>query len=370
MKAKPIGLYLHIPFCLRKCNYCDFCSYASLDEGVRSKYIASLKNEIESYVADEKIALDTIFFGGGTPSLLTAEEFSSIVDSVRKTFDIAGDAEFTVEVNPKTLTEEKLSCFVLNGVNRISVGLQSIHDNEQKKLGRVHNYKDFLDAISMVKAAGITNFNVDLMYGIPDQTIESFRKTIDAVAALKPTHISCYGLILEEGTPLFKMQNELDLPSEDDEVEMYEAASKMLSELGFSHYEISNYALPGFESKHNLKYWRCEEYIGVGVAAYSYLNGKRYGNLSDINEYLSKSEKEYITEDADFEYEFVMLGLRLHEGISLPEYKKRFGKDFFSEREALINSYIKRGYMRLIGDRLSLTEKGFYISNTILTDLL
>ena len=370
MKVKPIGLYVHIPFCVRKCNYCDFCSYDSLEPCVREGYISALKKEIESYRERGEILVDTIFFGGGTPSLLTPDEFSSIMDSIESTFRITDDPEFTLEVNPGTLNEENLSAFVRHGVNRISVGLQSIHENERKLLGRIHNYDDFLKACSMIFRAGITNFNVDLMYGIPGQTIESFEKTLSAVTALRPTHISCYGLILEEGTKFWGVKDELDLPSEDDEVAMYEAASRILSESGYSHYEISNYARDGYESRHNLKYWRCDEYIGVGVSAYSYFDGKRYGNPSDINEYLSSSVKEYITEESDPEYEFVMLGLRLREGISLSEYKDRFGKDFVAERRDAINSYIKGGYIILSGDRLSLSEKSFYISNTILTDLL
>lgn len=370
MKVKPIGLYVHIPFCVRKCNYCDFCSYDSLSRGMRAGYITALKKEIESYKKSDKILVDTIFFGGGTPSLLDPDEFDSIMDSIENTFEISSDVEFTVEVNPGTLSDEKIFAFVRRGVNRISMGLQSVHENEQKNLGRIHNYEDFLKAYSMIRNAGIANFNVDLMYGIPGQTIESFKKTLSSVADLCPTHISCYGLMLEEGTRFWDIKDDLDLPCEDDEVAMYEAASRILSDVGYSHYEISNYARPGYESRHNLKYWKCHEYIGVGASAYSYLDGKRFGNPSDINEYLSAGVKEYITEEADPEYEFVMLGLRLREGISLAEYRDRFGKDFIFERKNVIDPYIDGGYVIHSGDRLSLSEKGFYISNTILTDLL
>ncbi len=374
MKTKPIGLYVHTPLCVRKCNYCDFCSYTAASAEWRDDYIGKLCTEIEGYKGSD-ITLDTIFFGGGTPSLLTASEFSKIFDSVKKTFIIDSDVEFTLEANPKTLRRENLKEYISCGVNRLSIGLQSIHENETKILGRIHNFLDFLESYSLARDRGIKNINVDLMYGIPEQTIDSFSKTLDMVLSLDPEHISLYGLILEDGTPFWKMKDELRIPTEDTECDMYYLASKKLAENGYSHYEISNYAKSGKESRHNLKYWRCEEYIGVGVSAYSYFNGERFGNSSDVFEYLSENREKYNYREKiyrnDKMYEYVMLGLRLKEGISLSSYKSVFGVDFIdSKRKIKIDELISGGYMTSVGDRLSLTERGFYISNAILCELL
>lgn len=374
MKTDAIGLYVHIPFCLRKCNYCDFCSFDSLDDKIRAKYISALIREIKSYKRKEKIFVDTVFFGGGTPSLLEPCEFESIVFAIRESFNLSSDCEFTLEVNPKTVNFEKMLFFKSHGVNRISIGLQTIHENESKILGRIHNFNDFTDAYSAVIESGISNMSVDVMYGIPEQTKESFHETLKFVTALNPSHISVYGLILEEGTKFWNLRDNLLLPSEDDECEMYFSACEYLHSKGYSHYEISNYSKPGFESKHNLKYWRCESYIGVGVSAYSYFEGRRYGNTKNLSEYLSQSTTQYITDeltDADAHaFEYAMLAFRLAEGISLTEYKNMFGQDFLSSREEKINEYIKYGYMNINSERLTLTESGFYVSNTILSELL
>lgn len=374
MKTDSIGLYVHIPFCKKKCNYCDFCSYSDLDAETKNSYINALIAEINSYKRSDKISIDTIFFGGGTPSLLSVDEFFKITDSIYDAFDVSSDTEFTVEANPKTVTEEKIKAFKSCGVNRISLGLQSIHQNELKILGRIHTFEDFKTAYNIVLNAGIANISVDVMYGIPEQTPLSFEKTLAEVVALRPTHISSYGLILEEETPFWQIKDSLDLPSEDEEADMYFFACEFLSKRGYRHYEISNFALDTYRSRHNLKYWQNKEYIGVGVSAYSYFNGTRFGNCGSIHKYLSENAKEYVTkENIDSEsekYEFVMLALRLDDGFSLSEYSSKFNSDFFLGREQKINEYISLGYMKLSGDRLMLTDKGFYISNTILTDLL
>lgn len=374
MKADAIGLYVHIPFCLRKCNYCDFCSFDSLENGVRENYISSLIKEIKSYRREEKIAVDTIFFGGGTPSLLEPCEFESIVTAIRETFSVSSNCEFTVEVNPKTANVEKMLLFKTQGVNRISIGLQTIHENERKILGRIHDYHDFADAYSAALESGISNVSVDVMYGIPEQTKFSFLETLGFVVSLNPSHISVYGLILEEGTRFWDSRDELSLPNEDGECEMYYSACEYLKKNGYSHYEISNYSKPGFESKHNLKYWRNEGYIGVGISAYSYFEGHRYGNTKIMSEYLSEEKAQYISDDViDSEvcaFEYAMLRFRLKEGISLSEYKNKFGFDFICSREDKIKEYIKCGYMKKTDDRLFLTEKGFYVSNAILAELL
>ena len=374
MRTEPIGLYVHIPFCLKKCNYCDFCSFSELSEKQRKDYISCLIKEIKSYRDEDKISIDTIFFGGGTPSLLTSEEFISIIREIENSFNICENAEFTIEANPKTLTREKLKTYVSCGVNRISIGMQTIHENERKILGRVHNFQDFKTAYQLVLDAGIENVNVDIMYGIPEQTLESFKKTLETVVVLNPAHISAYGLILEEGTRFWKSKDRLMFPSEDSECMMYNFACEFLALHGYKHYEISNYAKPSMESRHNLKYWRNQKYIGVGISAYSYFNSKRYGNTSKISEYLSDNSAKYssgeVIDSESEAYEYVMLGLRLSEGISLSEYKRRFGKDFLFGKEEKINAYINTGYIIKTQDRIALTEKGFYVSNAILTELL
>ena len=373
MTTKPIGLYVHIPFCVRKCNYCDFCSFPVDSIPEKAEYLAALCREIESY-RDREIHIDSIFFGGGTPSLLTPEEMEGVVLSIKKSFVLSSDIEFTVEANPKTLDEKKLLALVRLGVNRLSIGLQSIHENEQKILGRIHNYDDFAEMYTLARRCGIENVNVDLMYGIPEQTMDSFAKTLSSVAELSPEHISLYGLILEEGTPFYERQDGLSLPSEDAECDMYYYAGEFLHKKGYSHYEISNYAKAGRECRHNLKYWRDEEYIGVGPSAYSYFEGKRFGNTRDLREYIdgncAKYDSEEIIDKVDEAYEFVMLGLRLAEGFSLDEYKRKFGIDFEAGREEILEKFAKEGYLTKEDGRLSLTERGFYVSNTIINELI
>ena len=367
------GLYVHIPFCVRKCNYCDFCSFKLSAVDWRDKYIDRLCDEIGSYKG-QNIGIDSLFFGGGTPSLLTPTEFLRIVETIKESFRILPGAEFTVEANPKTLDGEKLAAFVKAGVNRLSIGLQSIHENELKILGRIHTFEDFLASYKLAREYGIDNVNIDLMYGIPEQTIDSFEETLRTVLSLSPEHISLYGLILEEGTPLFEKRDEIVFPPEDSECDMYYLAAKRLSDAGYSHYEISNYARADRQCRHNLKYWRSEEYIGVGLSAYSYFDGRRFGNFAHVEEYLNQAVEQYShTEPLDKDsvaYEYVMLRLRLSEGFSLAEYKKLFGKDFLLGREALINRLTDGGYMEIRDDRLSLTERGLYVSNSILTELI
>lgn len=371
MRAKAVGLYVHIPFCVKKCRYCDFASFRVTEPSVRAEYIAALCREIDSYSG---LCLDvsTVFFGGGTPSLLTPREFSKIVSHIKRAFNILPDAEFTLEANPGTLTEEKLLAYIAAGVNRVSLGLQSIHENELKMLGRIHSYQDFLNCYDLVKKCGVNNVNVDLMYGIPEQTKESFKETLDAVIALNPTHISAYGLIIEEGTPFFLERDALPLPSESSECDMYYLAADTLRDAGYLHYEISNYAKPSFTCRHNLTYWQDKEYIGVGLAAYSYFEGRRFGNTRDMREYISGKcivdDTELTLDDEAFE--FAMLALRLFDGFSLSEYKERFGVDFLDKRADIIKRLSTPGYLLVDDGRIKLTERGFYVSNSILRELL
>ena len=372
MKAKSIGLYIHTPICVRKCAYCDFCSYP-LDTAAawREEYIDALCREIESY-AERKLSVDTVFFGGGTPSLLTAREVHRICDAVRSSFDTSGISEFTVEINPGAISRDTLRAFIDSGANRISIGLQSIHENELKYLGRIHDYEDFLSTYRMVRDEGIENVSVDLMYGLPHQTLASFEEALRRVVSLSPEHISVYGLIIEEGTPFFEKRDELPLPSSDQEADMYTLACDTLRRAGYSHYEISNYARAGWESRHNLKYWRTEPYIGVGVAASSFLDGVRYGNPADISEYLSGEREAYRDDVNDLtsqQEEMVILGLRLAEGFSLSEYKERFSEDFLESYRDTVKMLTETGYAHVFGDRFALTERGFYVSNSIICEL-
>lgn len=372
MRADGVGLYVHVPFCLRKCNYCDFCSFPPEKVENRAGYIDRLCEEIRSY-REKNLTLDSIFFGGGTPSLLTQSEFGKIVDAIEECFGISPLCEFTLEANPATLTEEKISFYLSRGVNRLSIGLQSIHKNELKKLGRIHSFSDFLESYNLARRCGIQNINVDLMYGIPEQTAESFRETLERITALLPEHISVYGLIIEDGTPFFNERDSLPLPDEDNECDMYFSAARILSGFGYSHYEISNYAKPGRECKHNLKYWRAEEYIGVGVSAYSYFDKRRYGNTKDIEKYIcgtGSATDSVMLDGADLAYEYVMLHMRLGEGFLLSEYERIFGNSFTAGREEVIKKLADRGYVLISGDRISLTERGFYVSNYILTELI
>ncbi len=371
MRADSIGLYVHVPFCVRKCAYCDFASFSATDFPERTEYVEELCREIDSY-KERNLTVCTLFFGGGTPSLLTTNEFEKIMLHIREAFTVLPSVEFTLEANPRTLTREKLYRYIACGVNRLSIGLQSIHENELKKLGRIHDYKAFLDSYTLARELGINNINVDLMYGIPEQTADSFDETLRAITSLSPEHISVYGLIIEAGTPFFAERETLALPSEECECDMYYSAAKLLADAGYEHYEISNYAKHGFECLHNLGYWRSCEYIGVGLSAYSYLDGRRFGNTRLPREYLSgvRIESDEVLGKPDIAYEFAMLGLRLSEGFSLSEYRARFGYDFLVGREEFVKRLADEGYLTLTGDRLALTERGFYVSNSILAELL
>ncbi len=371
--ADTLGIYVHIPFCVRKCNYCDFCSVSGSSKKMQ-EYVRHLVREIEDFEKVGAKTADTLFFGGGTPSVLSIDNFLSIVNSLKKRFRISPSAEFTVEVNPGTVTEEKLRAYRLAGVNRLSIGMQSIHENELKKLGRIHDYADFLEAYTTARRVGFDNINVDIMYGIPEQTKESFEQTLQRVVALSPEHISCYGLIIEEGTPFCDNRQELSLPDEDEEISMYNLAASVLGAAGYSHYEISNYAKDGFRCRHNLKYWNCEDYIGFGISAHSYLLGKRFYNTSVFEEYFTDEVAKYRYDENAFAGldpdEYVMLRLRLSEGVLFDEYKRLFGESFFCGREALLEKFSSAGLARLTDSSFALTERGFYLSNSIITELI
>ena len=373
MVTDNLGLYVHVPYCVKKCNYCDFCSLPNGRRDVPDEYVNSLCKEITSYSSGVKRRLDTIYFGGGTPSLLSVAQLQKIVCCIRDTFEISETAEITFEANPGTINEEKMYGFKTLGFNRVSLGLQSIHEKEMKKLGRIHDYEDFLSSFKLLREAGFDNINVDLMYGIPYQTRDSFERTLRTVVALSPEHISSYGLILEEGTPLFSEKDGLPFPTQDEECDMYDLCCEILGASGYEHYEISNYAKAGKRSRHNMLYWNLSEYIGVGAAAHSYIGGIRYYNTDNVAEYISSIDEgsfKHFESEVDLPFEYVMLKLRLSDGFLLSDYIERFGVSFLSDKEDMIHRFTEKGLLRVDNGRLALTERGFYLSNSILVEFL
>ena len=376
MKAK--GLYIHIPFCLSKCAYCDFCSFTHFDPGLVNSYVDALVREISEYKREERIPVDTVFIGGGTPSVLTPLQLGKLTSAIKDTFDLSDALEFTVEVNPRTADKERLSAYRSLGVNRISIGLQTIHENELKILGRNQTFEDFLAVYNSAREAGFENISVDIMYGIPSQTKESLKETLGRIIELSPEHISLYSLILEEGTPIYEMAESLDIPDDDSVYEMYSLVNSTLYDNGYLHYEISNYARGGYSSLHNMKYWQLDDYIGVGISAHSFFEGQRFYNpadrfdLSTLTRYINGQTPRIYEKSGSLDdnlCEFVMLGLRTARGISLSEFKARFGEDFLASRQREVDGLIKNGLAEIFDDRLYLTEQGMFVSNSIICEL-
>ena len=383
--AKRIGLYIHVPFCLHKCAYCDFCSAVPKDKLQKEAYVDALVSDIEhtgKKMSEDNVIVDSIYVGGGTPSLLSKREIELLTDTIYDSFNVTEDAEFTFEANPATLDKGKAKCLIDSGVNRLSIGLQSAHDNELDALSRIHTFKDFLQSYRTARKAGFENINIDVMYGIPEQTLESFLETLRIVTELEPEHISMYGLRIEEGTPFCVHQSELELPDEDTEYAMYRQGRELLIDAGYAHYEISNYAKKGRGSKHNLKYWRCEEYIGIGVAAHSFYEGKRYAKISDVDRYIA-----YVCGDENFENtisarsveqidqktlecEYVMLGLRTSQGVVKAQFEQKFGFSFDSKYAERIKEYAEAGFIIDTERACTFSPEGLYVSNRILADIL
>ncbi len=369
---KSLGIYVHVPFCLKKCLYCDFCSLRA-DDGLKRRYTEELCRRAEAYSPMCKdYTVDTVYFGGGTPTLLPIDLFRTVIDTLFSGFDVSENAEMTAECNPATADYSYLCELRKMGINRLSIGLQSIHENELKLLGRAHGYNDFLKVYSDARRAGFDNISVDLMYGIPEQSVESFRVSLAELTRLRPEHISAYGLKIEEATPFYKIRDKLVLPDEDEELEMYLSLSEMLERSGYGKYEISNFSLKGRESKHNLRYWRGEEYLGIGVAAHSCFQGVRSGNSRDIDAFIRGediTEECYALGERDKINELVMLSLRLSDGLPLDKYKAVTGESIL-DRYPNIGRYIDYGYMKLEGECLSFTDRGFFVSNSILAELI
>jgi len=376
---KGIGLYVHIPFCRSKCHYCDFNSYAG-KEALISPYFDMLKREIACH-ADrlEDRPVKTVFIGGGTPSVADATYVYELLNMSRRCFIVRDDAEITIECNPGTLCKEKLKKYREAGINRLSIGLQAWQDRLLKMTGRIHTAKDFLESFGMAEKAGFENINVDLIFGLPGQTLENWQESLANVARLGPTHISCYSLKIEEGTPFERMlaSGEIEYPDEELDRRMYGFAIEMLRENGFRHYEISNFARPGFECRHSMIYWKGEEYLGVGAGAHSFLDGKRSGNVSAVEEYISAVNKglppvedEEIVDENGKMAEFMILGLRLTDGVSAREFESRFGADIFCLYAAKIEKLIAQHLLEIDGDRIKLTEKGLDLANKVFVEFI
>lgn len=394
---KFLSLYVHIPFCAVKCKYCDFLSFDGESYGTMLRYVDCVCQEIKLYapIADEYI-VRSVFIGGGTPSLLDESLIINIMAFIKKTFTLEKNVEVTIEANPGTLRHQKLNGYKQAGINRISIGLQSADDSMLRRLGRLHNYDQFVASFKAARRAGFNNINIDVMSGLPGQTIHSYVDTLSKVIEYSPEHISSYSLSIEEGTPFANDPSVLEsLPPEMIERRMYEITKKLLSVNGYERYEISNYAKPGYECKHNMVYWTGGEYVGFGLGASSYFQGKRFNNMRDIFGYIelmeNVSDKFVETDNLETLYndttrvlrenvtpiyidsrmeEFMFLGLRMMCGISREDFAERFKKDIYEVYAPVLNKYIDEGYMATEGDRIYLTDMGIDVSNVILADFL
>ena len=395
MERRELELYIHIPFCVKKCNYCDFLSFGTEDERlsdtlchptrqlpVPEGYVDRLCRDIRWYGQKEEFShrpVISVFFGGGTPSLLSEAQIFRLMAKLRDNFLMRRDAEVTMEANPGTLTPGKLKQMRFCGINRLSLGLQSTVERELKVLGRIHSYGAFLQSFKWAREAGFKNINVDLMTALPEQTMSSYLKSLEQTAALKPEHISAYSLIIEPGTPFERMeaQGKLSLPDEDEEREMYHLTRKFLSEMGYERYEISNYARPGYECRHNIGYWRGRDYLGLGLGASSLINGRRFSNRTEIKDYLALAmgsddwyeAVETLTPAAKME-EFMFLGLRLVRGVSEKDFYRKFGVKMMSVYgEVIRKNELEKLLIRKNG-WLCLTELGMDLANMVMADFI
>jgi putative coproporphyrinogen dehydrogenase len=372
---KEIGIYVHIPFCKSKCLYCDFTSYTDKNTEIR-RYVDCLKREI-NYRSKDEYLVKTIFFGGGTPSIIDGKYIVEILSEINNAYIVDKNAEITIEINPGTIDKHKLEKYKEAGINRISIGLQSSKKELLKEIGRIHTYEDFENTVKLAKDVGFTNINVDLMIGIPNQTIYDVEDTLDKVLALDLTHISVYSLIYEDGTLMTKMVDEGKLLEIDEEIEryMYWYAKRRLEDNGFIHYEISNFAKPSYRCKHNLDCWNQKEYLGFGVAAASYIDNFRIKNTDSLEKYINNinSDKYYknltIEEKQDIDEqmkEFVILRLRMTEGFKASDFTAKFNKDVYKVFESQMDRLLSDGL--IIAEEfgyLKLTKKGLDLANIV-----
>ncbi len=376
---KDLSLYVHIPFCKSKCHYCDFLSFASR-EGDMGRYVDALISEIEAYgMRTQDYEVKSVFVGGGTPSILACEDIKRILEAMSRSFHIAKDVEISMEANPGTLTPENVRVLKAAGVNRVSLGLQSCQNHVLKKLGRIHTWEVFLESYELVRQSGISNVNVDLMFGLPEQSLADVEQDLEMIMELSPEHLSCYGLIIEEGTVFYRLYEKDELSVQDDEMDrkIYWRIHEVLEAYGYRHYEISNYAKEGKSCYHNKVYWEGGLYIGMGLGASSYFQGYRYKNTCNMENYIAvNGEIEALKEDIQFIdekmaiEEFMFLGLRLLEGISKHEFVSRFGKDLNDYYGDAIIDLVSQGLLTEDADRLWLTRKGIDVSNHVFANFI
>ena len=380
MAKKDLELYIHIPFCVKKCDYCDFLSFPA-EEKMQEDYVEALLKELVFYGTKYKDRrITTIFIGGGTPSWLRADLILKIMETVRQNFSVDRDAEITIECNPGTVTDHKFEVYKQTGINRLSIGLQSAHNEELKRLGRIHTYEQFLKTYDMARKNGFSNVNIDLMSCLPGQTSLTFADTLKKVVQLKPEHISAYSLIIEEGTSFYQKYEEdairqekgeptQFLPSEEEEYQTTKMTQRILKEAGYHWYEISNFAKPGYECRHNIGYWKRADYLGVGIGAASLIDNVRYSNTRDIYQYLKESSRhetaEKVSKEEQME-EFMFLGLRMPEGISRTEFEQ----NFHTTIEAVYGDVLRRLQQEEMlikkEGRILLTEKGMDLNNYVI----
>ncbi len=376
---KDLGLYIHIPFCVKKCAYCDFLSWSG-DKEQRVDYVRALEQEILSYKNfAEDYQVTTLYFGGGTPSVLEGELLERIMEAIRRTFQIEEKAEVTLEMNPGTALKEKLELYKKLGINRLSMGIQSVKNENLKLLGRIHTYEDFLESYCMAREAGFDNLSGDLISSLPGQTLAEWKEELEILMETPLEHVSVYQLIIEEGTEFYKKYGECEelLPDEETSREIYLWTGKYLKSRGFEQYEISNYAREGRQSAHNLRYWERKDYLGLGLGGASMIRNMRMSNTRDWDKYMAycrdpgkiREEVEVLEESGQME-EFMFLGLRKTRGISKKEFRRTFGKDIDLVYEKTLEKYLKNGMLQESGDRIFLSEEGILLSNQVFADFL
>ena len=383
MKKEELGIYIHIPFCMQKCLYCDFVSYINKSECVK-EYINCMIKEIQSYDF-KKYNITTIYIGGGTPSFIESDYIKEIINVIQNKLEKNDtrweDIEITIEVNPGTVTLEKLNDYKTVGINRISLGLQATQDRLLKQIGRIHNYKDFLEAYEILKRVGFNNINVDLMIGLPNQSIKDLKESLEKIIKLNPNHISVYSLIIEDGTPISKLLDEekIKLPDEEIERQMYWYVKNKLELNGYNHYEISNFSKKGKESKHNLNCWKQKQYIGIGAAAHSYFKDIRYSNTNNIEEYIKNVKENNIEKNRKIEEkqtiedkknEFMMLGFRMIEGVNIADFKAKFVDNPLYVYREKIKKLTDEGLIEVDLNNIKLTNKGLDLANVVFEEFI
>lgn len=376
---KNIGLYIHIPFCEKKCFYCDFTSIPSNDSLVE-KYFRYLLKEL-SMVSNKAKAymVDTIFIGGGTPSILDGRKIEELLENIRKEFKVSDKAEITIEVNPGTLDKEKVKAYKRAQINRLSIGIQSMNNNTLLSIGRIHNKKEVVETIKMCKELDFNNISGDIIFGLPNESIEDFKTTLDEVLKLNLSHISMYGLILEEDTRMYSWYKKgiLQMPDESEEREMYHLGVEFLRKNNYLQYEISNFAKNGYESKHNIGYWELKPYLGIGLGSHSNIDNKRYWNEKDFGKYFEKLRSNILpiqgqeTIDTSLrETEYLILGIRMNKGISKKDYENNFSFKLMDKYKESITKHVNNGLLIDTGDCIQLTKKGMDLSNLVEIDFI